>query len=333
MYNMEQTLHEMIQKMSGDGFSLGERVVHITLGNHARSHMYICEPWKGMYLWANQIADIHLPYEGVLDGQLVTLNYCIDGRCEVEMPEHSYIYMEPGMLCIDSHEPKDGYSYPGKHYTGLELALDLKRLGNHTMSELAALGVGDEWIKSRLKERNGTYLSTVTENCAKLMSRIFSGLQNHDWRLEDYRFHVLWMLYELQHGASVPMEDKVYVTKGQRQIAGEVEQMITANLATHYTITDMAERYGISASALKKYFESVYGLPISYYLRQRRMELARKLLAETRESVGTIAEACGYINQGKFGVVFRECEGMTPLEYRRLFYHDRQKEESHAKTQ
>lgn len=96
--------------------------------------------------------------------------------------------------------------------------------------------------------------------------------------------------------------------------------MITKDLNRHYTITDIAAMYGISPSALKKYFEVVYGIPISFYLKEKRILLAKKRLSEIKDSVGTIAAACGYANQGKFGSVFKECTGMTPLEYRRLNY-------------
>ncbi len=80
------------------------------------------------------------------------------------------------------------------------------------------------------------------------------------------------------------------------------------------------QQHGISPSALKKYFEAVYGQPISFYLRGKRMDFARQRLAQTKDSVGSIAAGCGYASQGKFGAVFRECTGMSPLEYRRRSY-------------
>ena len=99
--------------------------------------------------------------------------------------------------------------------------------------------------------------------------------------------------------------------------------MITGDLSRHYTITDMAAKYGISASALKKYFEAVYGLPISFYLKGKRIALAKQMLSETKDSVSAVAAACGYANQGKFGSVFRECTGVSPLEYRRMNYREK----------
>lgn len=287
--------------------------------------MFLCSPWDGILLWSNKVEDKYLPYVNLWDKRhYASLNYCISGRCEVCLPDGTYIYMEPGMLCIDDHRPKDGYWYPGQNYRGLELVFDLDRLIEHPIPELSAYCDYDGWIRKLLLVHDGTYLGTVEKECEKLMNLLYSHLVAADWKLSDYRLHLLRLFYALIHDGTVPITNRFYVTKGQKHIADEVEQKITSNLNRHYTITDMAAMYGISPSALKKYLEVVYGLPISFYLREKRILLAKKRLAETKDSVGTIASACGYTNQGKFGSVFKECTGMSPLEYRRLNY----KEES-----
>ena len=52
--------------------------------------------------------------------------------------------------------------------------------------------------------------------------------------------------------------------------------------------------------------------------KQAEHEKAKELLATTDESIGEIALASGYEHQGKFGSVFRDSSGVSPLEYRRL---------------
>ena len=96
------------------------------------------------------------------------------------------------------------------------------------------------------------------------------------------------------NGGETPVRDRAYVTKGQKAIADDVERRITEDLSRHE--------------------------PISFYLRGKRMDLAKQRLAQTKDSVGSIAADCGYASQGKFGAVFRECTGMSPLEYRRRSY-------------
>ncbi len=303
-------------------FPLSECVSHIDIKN-TNSRIFLCSPWENILLWANKVEDRYLPYGGTeSESHYASMNYCISGRCEVCLPDNTYIYMEPGMLCIDDHKPRDGYWYPGQSYSGLEVVLNLDRLLEHLIPELSVYCDYDGWVREMLSAYDGTYLATVSNECERLMDLLYSHLEAADWNLPDYRLHLLLLFYTLVNDGTVPVKDQFYVTKGQKHIADEVEQMITRDLSRHYTITDMAAMYGVSPSALKKYFEVVYGLPISFYLREKRILLAKQRLSATKDSVGMIAAACGYSNQGKFGSVFRECTGMSPLEYRRLNYRE-----------
>lgn len=315
---LEEAFHSAMYQIS----PLSGCVSHVTIKD-TNSRMFLCSPWESILLWANRVEDRHLPYgDTKLERHYATLNYCISGRCEVCLSDDIYIYMEPGMLCIDDHKPKDGYWYPGQSYCGLELVFDLDRLLESPISELSAYCDYDGWVRKMLSAHDGTYLGMVGNECERLIKLLYSHLMAADWNLPDYRLHLLLLLYTLMNDGTASVKNQFYVTKGQKHIADEVEQMITRDLSCHYTITDMAAIYGVSPSALKKYFEMVYGLPISFYLREKRILLAKQRLSETKDSVGMVAAACGYTNQGKFGSVFRECTGMSPLEYRRLNYRE-----------
>ena len=299
---------------------LSEYVSQIMIKN-TNSQMFFCNPWESILLWANEVEDRYLPYgDTEFQNHFASLNYCISGRCEVCLPDNTYIYMKPGMLCIDDNQPKDGYWYPGESYCGLEIVFDLDRLLEHPIPELSVYCDYDGWVREMLSAHDGTYLGTAGKECESLMKLLYSHLMTADWSLSDYRLHLLLLLYKLMNDGTVPIMSQSYVTRGQKHIADEVEQMITKDLSCHYTITDIAAQYGVSPSALKKYFEMVYGLPISFYLREKRILLAKQRLSETKDSVGMVAAACGYSNQGKFGSVFKECTGMSPLEYRRMNY-------------
>jgi transcriptional regulator GlxA family with amidase domain len=116
----------------------------------------------------------------------------------------------------------------------------------------------------------------------------------------------------------MPIEHISYLSKGQKEIVLEVAELVRNNLDKKYTIEELAQKYGISASALKKYFGQVFNMPISEYVRKERLGKAAKLLKTTDKSVQDIAALCGYQHQGKFGVVFKEMYQMSPLEYRRM---------------
>lgn len=285
------------------------------------SRMFYCTPWNGVHLWANLIRDEYLPYvEGSSHRSRIIINFCISGRCEVELPGENYIYMEPGSLCLSTEEPSGGYRYPGGAYTGVEIGLDRDILSDHAPAVLSDLGLDMQWLLRLLDQNDGTRLLFLPNHLSAQMTELFQQLCAAADPVEEYRFSLLRILRALKRGVSKPYAGKSYVTKGQREIANAVEKTVMSDLSAHVTVADMAAEHGVSPSAVKKYFAAVFGLPISEYLKERRMEQAMDLLSATRKSVGEIAAACGYSNQGKFGTAFKTRTGSTPLEYRRRTY-------------
>ena len=309
--------------------SENDEVIQLAIGTG--SFIYRCEPWNGVYLWLNQIKDRILPAETTAI-RYVTINYCLSGRCEVRLPDDTYIYMKPGMLSIDVREPVDGYYYPTGNYVGLELAFDLDTLEQNSPESLTDYGDVLGWIARMTEENGGSCSVYVSDSCRERIQTVCANLMKRSLSRQAYRYQTLSLLVQLMSGGVIPIPETDYVTKGQRRIVTQAERKITADLSVHYTIRDLAKEYGISASSLKLYFEKVYGMPISCYLRDMRIAYAQQLLQDTTMKIGSIAAACGYSHQGKFGTVFRQCTGMTPLEYRRLNYRS-EGEENNSETQ
>ncbi|MCD8330557.1 MAG: AraC family transcriptional regulator, partial [Lachnospiraceae bacterium] len=82
-------------------------------------------------------------------------------------------------------------------------------------------------------------------------------------------------------------------------------------------IANIARDMGISATSLKNYFRAVHGQNISEYLREKRINESKKLLAETNLSVLEIANRVGFESQSKFTAMFHTSLGLTPTEFRR----------------
>lgn len=280
--------------------------------------IYICKPFPGIHLWANDVFMYAIPTEQSEEYHFVKLNYCIDGRCEVLLADDRYVYLEKGILSVDSNSPKDNFLFPGARYQGIELVLDLERLGRENVQALSDLGIDAGKLVEELSKYQGSYIATVSRQFKEIMEELWDLLLHHKGEIEDFRFYTLQILYLLKKGNTTSIEKKFYLTKGQRAIAAKVEKRISADLKDHYTVEELAGECGISPSSLKKYFEQVYGMPVSEYLRQKRMELAKELLAHSRMSVADIAAEAGYGNQGKFSSAFKRYTQKTPLEYRRL---------------
>lgn len=289
-------------------------------------YIYACTPYSGVQMWANDVFMQNIPTESMEQYHYIKINYCSQGRCEVALSEEKFVYLESGLVSVDSNAPLNMFVYPKKRYEGLEIIFDLNVFNESSPQAFSDFGIDILELKDKLKPLNGSYLATVSKEWQTEAERAIKMLKEASFKIEDYRFIFIRLMYLLINGHTMPLEQKYYITKGQRAIATDVEARISRDLRKHYTVEDLAGNYGISPSSLKKYFEQVYGTAISRYIRGKRMELACRLLTETNDSIAYIAAECGYGNQGKFGAAFKRHTGNTPLEYRRLQFERRSKQ-------
>jgi AraC-like DNA-binding protein len=83
------------------------------------------------------------------------------------------------------------------------------------------------------------------------------------------------------------------------------------------SLGEIATELGLCKNTLSSIFKEGYGMKLSDYFLQRRMELARKLLRERKRSVLEVALEVGYNNQSSFGRAYRQYYNCTPNQDRR----------------
>ena len=86
------------------------------------------------------------------------------------------------------------------------------------------------------------------------------------------------------------------------------------------TVAGIARSIGLSPSYLSTLFKQETGLAVSEYIRDQRIETAKKLLQYTDYSCLEIAEYLCFSSDSHFSRVFKEQTGTTPREYRRRNY-------------
>lgn len=281
-------------------------------------YIYLCKPFPGVHLWMNDVRMHIIPTERSDEYRFIKLNYCAEGRSEVLLEDDRYVYLEKGILSVDSNAPKENFLFPGGSYKGLELVLNTGLLVRSPVAAFLECGIDPVQMEAELKAQNGSFLACVSREWRELAESVMERLKRAEGDIGDFRFLTLQLLYLLKKTGMTPVEKKFYLTRGQRAIVAKVEERLTDDLKSRYTVEELAAGQGVSPSSLKKYFEKVYGMSISDYIRRKRMEHACILLETTRLSVADVAAAVGYGNQGKFGSVFKQHTNSTPLEYRRL---------------
>jgi AraC family transcriptional regulator len=89
------------------------------------------------------------------------------------------------------------------------------------------------------------------------------------------------------------------------------------NLDKPLALLDVAHAVGLSATHFARRFKQSMGSAPHQYLMRSRVERARRLLAETDNTIAEIAFACGFAHQEHLTRVFRRLSGETPARFRR----------------
>lgn len=96
-----------------------------------------------------------------------------------------------------------------------------------------------------------------------------------------------------------------------------VTSYINAHPTEELTLKRLAEIGETSPSKLVRAFEKTLNTTPSKYVTTTRINLARRLLEETDDSITEIAQAAGFYDFSHFFHVFRRERGVSPSQYRR----------------
>jgi AraC-like DNA-binding protein len=313
-------LQENLKNLNyGEIKEISKDILFIPHSEKEKGGMWLCQIYDGVMVWVNQCKTFSVPTVSRGDDyHYLKINYAAKGNCEVKVRDNKFIYVNEGLLSVDINEAQEQFVFPKGFYRGLEVMVNLDKVKETPIPLFEDCGISFSDIQESLQKTNGTFLGQPQAEWKAIAEQTMKRMQEGNICKEELRLVLLNLVYPYISGNIVPVERISYLSKGQKEIVLEVAELLRNNLDKKYTIEELAMGYGISASALKKYFGQVFNMPISEYVRKERFGKAAKLLGTTDKSVQDIAALCGYQHQGKFGVVFKEMYQMSPLEYRRI---------------
>lgn len=104
-------------------------------------------------------------------------------------------------------------------------------------------------------------------------------------------------------------------------IENQIESFIVNRLQEKFSVTALAEHFDMSVPKLIRLFHDKFGCtPYSYYL-SVKVDIAKKMLAETNLTVEDIACRLNFLDRNHFAKTFQKKTGMTPSGYRKNLSH------------
>ena len=102
----------------------------------------------------------------------------------------------------------------------------------------------------------------------------------------------------------------------RRTCVGRVVAYVQKNVEQRITLDDLAEEMKTNRAYLCRKFREETGMHLTEYIHRQKITEAKRLLCFSDASLIDIAHHLSFSSQSHFQKVFKEVEGMTPLEYR-----------------
>lgn len=120
---------------------------------------------------------------------------------------------------------------------------------------------------------------------------------------------LLELLYDVAHADRTFLSQLLQLRQPERR---SIAQVVEENLFHPVSVDDLAYLSGRSLSTFKREFRETFNSSPMQWIRTRRLDKARALLANTAMSVTDVCYATGFENTAHFSKAFKERFGIAP---------------------
>lgn len=248
------------------------------------------------------------------------INHCEEGRIECKFTSGDYLYMGPGDMSIGWHIHADYQHenyFPTKLFKGIVLVVDVEKAQPVLDALVTEARIDLTQLANRFCEHSDFgMMMEETESVRQIFSSLYKvpdQIKGHYFKLKVIEiFLLLSVISTTNH------EKRSSYRKQQVDIVKAVNEYISTQFMKRITIDSLSDRFDIPTSTLKRCFKGVYGTTIHHYLKECRINAAKRLLQESDQSILEIANTVGYENGSKFTSAFKEATGVTPSAYRKV---------------
>lgn len=292
--------------------------------NHAMSHAGTSisrhKVFDGIDLMFLDVKQETIQFYAKSHTKTFAINHCEEGRIECKFTSGDYLYMGPGDMSLGWHIHADYQHenyFPTKLFKGIVLLVDVEKAQPVLDALVAEARIDLTQLANRFCEHSDFgMMMEETES----VRQIFSSLYNVPDQIKGHYFKlkVIEIFLLLSVISTANQEKRSSYRKQQVDIVKAVNKYISTQFMKRITIDSLSDRFDVPTSTLKRCFKGVYGTTIHQYLKECRINAAKRLLQESDQSVLEIANAVGYENGSKFTSAFKEATGVTPSAYRKV---------------
>ena len=249
-------------------------------------HLYYYVLWTGHFLCKSDFHIRRANYNTYL------LLYTVSGEGTLRYEDRNYTLGRDSLMLIDCRKLQeyfpngDGWEFKYIHFKGALSARYYTYISRLYGSPVSAGGTRAGEYLDRILESVRT--SGAEEICSELIYRLLTGM------------------ISAHRGRDVIGADPIGAAVGY----------ISEHYGENITVSELAEIAHISRCHFSVRFKAYTGFSPHRYLLLYRLGYAKRLLCDTTDSIGEIADRCGFSDVSSFIRAFRLAEGISPASYR-----------------
>jgi LacI family transcriptional regulator len=216
--------------------------------------------------------------------------------------------VDPGVRSWLLSLPRPVALFAGHDPVGFRLIEVVRSAGLHVPEDVAVIGVGNNDLACEMAFPPLSSVcmpaKAVGYAAAKLLDELMEGGKPPEQRTA-----------LAPTGVATRQSTDIYVVSDQELAAAL--RFIRENAGKRIGVKHVVEAATIGRSALEKRFRALLGRSPLEEIRRVRMELARRLLADTHIHLAEVANLAGFRDGAHLSLVFAEETGISPTEYRK----------------
>ncbi|MDO4471189.1 MAG: AraC family transcriptional regulator, partial [Bacillota bacterium] len=250
--------------------------------------------YQGIELSFTEFSLEEISFEHSSDEHILEINYCHKGIIGWDMKNNTSVYLNPGDLEIHTLDccASSVIHLPLSCYEGITVLIDPFHLDPVLQNIFKDWGYNPHDLISKLCPLG----EPLSLSSSMLISSIFANLYDMPERylLPYARLKVQELLFFLTtiYRQTVPKVQPF--TSVQAELIQEIHDFLIQNIEKRFTIEELSKKYLLNTTSLKHIFKGIYGKPIATYLKEYRLQIAKKMLSETTKPISEISSEIGY---------------------------------------
>ena len=118
------------------------------------------------------------------------------------------------------------------------------------------------------------------------------------------------------------MSETIYdnqINRKRKYDLSQIKTYIDNNYISNISLDELSNKFFINKFYLTRAFKEAYGITINNYLVSKKITKAKQQLRFSNISIEEIAISCGISDANYFSRLFKKIEGITPIEYRKMW--------------